>query len=539
MAAPSGPSAAAVDSKSSYLTASSELGFRLISTAHSGISRPRSSNLPRSHGADRFRHDLASFMLEHGLSSTGLVDTGTDHFDLVETVLANGGVEAVLTGGQWAGVGERLNVRAPAELEKLRVTYLEALYPYEQMLARDRLRLRYRGPVTTLPGAGSGSPVAVVSPVTVASAAQAGAPAQHVAAPSAPSAAPAPAEATTVAGAAGGQEAVHEESGAIPLHRFVTSAPAATTREKEELADCTCAICGRVTVPAAEPRICTDEHVFCKLCIRAHLDRTATCPVDGKALLPDSLIASGRVAKSAGRLVVRCARNRDSGNLIPSRRGCLWRGPVTTIQEHEAVDCVFLPIPCPRCGVKFPLRHRDNHTRTCGATETCEYCGEAGLEKNASEKHLATCPAIHVPCPNVCLILDPPPLSISAAEQRVYVPRGDLAAHLDVCPNVRVTCPFSRAGCSAFVTRGTLAEHERIAVDKHLLLLLEKSDGESAGATATREDGSHLAPRGVICKNSSCAKSIASLCDAVERNSQQLRDIQRAMASPENGPQTH
>jgi TRAF-type zinc finger len=266
---------------------------------------------------------------------------------------------------------------------------------------------------------------------------------------------------------------------AMDMTRFVISG---TQREREDLAECTCQICGKITVSDAEPMLCNNEHVFCRACITRHLQSAPTCPVDSAPLTLDQVHYSARVARFASRRQVRCAYHAAPG-AIPSQAGCRWLKTVNDVAAHEAQECAYRPESCVRCRERFPRRARALHELSCGATEPCSYCGKPALAARDMDAHLDVCPAVEVVCPNACLVAAPPVLSVSVAAQRVCVPRRDLHAHLVVCPMAAVACPFAGVGCAAALTRGELDEHVTRETQAHILLLLYETTKKKRAAS--------------------------------------------------------
>ena len=54
------------------------------------------------------------------------------------------------------------------------------------------------------------------------------------------------------------------------------------------------------------------------------------------------------------------------------------------------------------------------------------------------------------------------------------LPRSQLSAHLEVCPNQPLPCPFSKAGCKAELKRRELKDHLHSQLQDHLTMVVEK-----------------------------------------------------------------
>lgn len=96
----------------------------------------------------------------------------------------------------------------------------------------------------------------------------------------------------------------------------------------------------------------------------------------------------------------------------------------------------------------------------------------------------------------------------------------------------RVSCPFAPLGCETMLTRGTRERHEKMAVNEHMLLLLSwRKNGSDNTNTTHNQDFRDLPPKGSICKNANCTKTLASLREAVERHDAELRKMERVLFS--------
>lgn len=53
-------------------------------------------------------------------------------------------------------------------------------------------------------------------------------------------------------------------------------------------------------------------------------------------------------------------------------------------------------------------------------------------------------------------------------------PRSQLSAHLEVCPNQPLPCPFLKTGCKADLTRRELKDHLQTQLQDHLAMVVDK-----------------------------------------------------------------
>lgn len=100
--------------------------------------------------------------------------------------------------------------------------------------------------------------------------------------------------------------------------------------------------------------------------------------------------------------------------------------------DHEANDCILRPYKC-------------------------QYCQYSNSYQDVTEIHQRTCLKYPVNCPYEC---------------GSVMTRYKLMSHIESdCTLVPVQCPFSWAGCSTPVTRGTLPSHVKSNTELHLSLL--------------------------------------------------------------------
>ncbi|KAG7460558.1 TNF receptor-associated factor 5-like, partial [Solea senegalensis] len=91
----------------------------------------------------------------------------------------------------------------------------------------------------------------------------------------------------------------------------------------------------------------------------------------------------------------------------------------------------------------------------------CPHCGQPQQLHLLQEHVQSLCPDVEVDCPNTCF-------------QKVL--RHKLVEHQESCPEVHVSCSYSRFGCSVQGKRGTVDIHEDAAVNHHMLLVLRSND---------------------------------------------------------------
>ena len=191
--------------------------------------------------------------------------------------------------------------------------------------------------------------------------------------------------------------------------------------EKRNLEALQCPVCFEIVL---EPVQTSCGHLFCEKCVRG----VTKCPACREQFtsMPDHF--NNRRVKS---LRVKCPFTAN---------GCKWVGDLGDVGDHEAVQCKFLPKPCP-------------------------YCDFTAMRMEKLQQHLKTCDNHIFRCPNGC----------GAAPSR----RG-LDQHLEECSEQLVHCKFSILGCDAVLPRktmerhiGTSAEHSTAFLLQHMMKLTD------------------------------------------------------------------
>ena len=214
--------------------------------------------------------------------------------------------------------------------------------------------------------------------------------------------------------------------------------------------DLVCRLCKCV---AREPHLtsCCGE-TFCRKCIHRFFADVHPCPAcQAPEFKPWFNV---KYQRKISALEVRCTMQ---------NRGCTWRGNLAGLAAHldlnTAGDCQYVDVQCTECGKQVQKRNVASHlAESCPKREvSCEFCGFTAACDNICNVHWPQCGSYPVPCPNACEIQD--------------VKRGDLDAHLSVCPLGEVKCDFENAGCSMKLQRQDLESHMADNIQQHLVLL--------------------------------------------------------------------
>lgn len=211
--------------------------------------------------------------------------------------------------------------------------------------------------------------------------------------------------------------------------------------------DLICLIC---TFVAREPRQVTCcGRVFCRGCLERHRVDSPKCPNCSRMIssFPDS-----RSERQIRELEVHCS----SYGL-----GCSWVGTLRNLQAHEA-HCSLTRVECPnKCSEVVLRRDLDRHTsELCPRRRfKCPYCHQYGTFRAITSVHMQECPEVVVACPNHCGTRN--------------VTRCQLASHKETCPEEEVLCCYGDVGCSTWLPRRQMAQHEATSQAQHLRLSMQ------------------------------------------------------------------
>ena len=185
-------------------------------------------------------------------------------------------------------------------------------------------------------------------------------------------------------------------------------------------------------------------HHYCHKCV----ERLRTCPLcraKGIHAIRDRFFERSHLNV----LQVRCCER---------AHGCPWTGQLSELKNH-LTDCQWTEVGCPhQCGVLVQRRMLQEHTRECPKRPyTCEHCQLKATFVEITEQHWPVCGKFPVACPNNC--------SVGMVE------RTALPAHLEKCPERKVQCEFSHAGCQWEGVRKELESHLEERWRSHTTLL--------------------------------------------------------------------
>lgn len=196
-------------------------------------------------------------------------------------------------------------------------------------------------------------------------------------------------------------------------------------------------------------------HRFCQHCILSlrELNSVPICPVDKEVIKPQEVFKDNCCKREVLNLHVYCK----------NAPGCNARIILGRFQDHLQ-HCSFQAVPCPNQSCREAMLRKDVKEHLSAycrfREEKCLYCKRDIVVTNLQDHEENSCPAYPVSCPNKCV---------------QTIPRAGVKEHLTVCPEAEQDCPFKHYGCTVKGKRGNLQEHERAALQDHMLLVLEKN----------------------------------------------------------------
>lgn len=211
-----------------------------------------------------------------------------------------------------------------------------------------------------------------------------------------------------------------------------------------------CTICCNILIDAS---IDDCGHLFCKQCIKKHLNIIQACPISGHKLVIESINRLPYKNQIIMQKEVFCS-NKDYE--------CEWRGPLNMLNNHLKLQCQFQLLRCPYslCGESVPKEKFENHKKCCVfAPWICQYC-EHQIESNLRDTHYEDCQNFRINCINNCGEL---------------VMRKEQKNHLTVCNNKVVNCIFTNSGCKFSSNLKCMAKHIKDNQIQHFLFFMNDS----------------------------------------------------------------
>lgn len=182
-------------------------------------------------------------------------------------------------------------------------------------------------------------------------------------------------------------------------------------------------------------------HTFCKDCIQNALktprseDQSFKCPIDRHPLTSktDLVPAAFLITSLLNELDVLCPF---------SDRGCKYEGKKWNISDHVDNLCDYVKVEC-ECGELIQRRYFDKNECVHEQVDCTNNCGEK-VEKYLLNEHLKNnCINVKTDCP-YCKITTSNP---------------ELEQHLDICPEMVISCSAAGFGCLWTDKRSNFEKH--------------------------------------------------------------------------------
>ena len=206
---------------------------------------------------------------------------------------------------------------------------------------------------------------------------------------------------------------------------------------------CKCLICMDPAVNPHQSKCC--GCILCEKCVR----KVETCPKCRKETFCSFMdqVLNRRIRS----LKVSCPNSE-----------CNKKSDLGTILEHLREKCPFELVECRNgCLQKVERDKEAAHAeRECShRVIQCDLCEQRGPYQFITSTHLGECMERTVSCPEAC-----------GNEVR----RRELSAHMIVCPEVVISCPYRPLGCAMDLKRGKMHVHLETHASSHVTFLTEK-----------------------------------------------------------------
>ena len=205
--------------------------------------------------------------------------------------------------------------------------------------------------------------------------------------------------------------------------------------------DLVCLVCHMVARDARQVECC--GKVFCKYCIEEVNSRLGHCPNCRKK--SPNIFTDHHTDRQVKQLKVTCDNE---------EKGCQWTGTLGDYKKHKGA-CDFVEIACSNsCSEMIFQGFIREHLETACQLRLveCEICHQKITYKDVKD-HPEVCPSVEIICPN------------DGCSTNIF--RGQLSAHLNICPQQQIECPYHEVGCSVQILRKDLQEHLQGSIDYH------------------------------------------------------------------------
>ncbi|XP_078604269.1 TNF receptor-associated factor 2-like isoform X2 [Branchiostoma floridae x Branchiostoma japonicum] len=217
-----------------------------------------------------------------------------------------------------------------------------------------------------------------------------------------------------------------------------------------------CSSCGKLL---DEPRQTECGHRYCRTCLE-DLTRTGegkcTAHKCGETIKPGDVFPDKAIEREIEVIPVVCNNVKD---------GCEWEGVVKQVKDHLS-QCDYERLPCihEAQGCQKSIQRKDLATHLqeeCAfRTDACQWC-KSSFPHNRMKEHQKSCPS----APAKCDWCGKKGLTRAQLEEHQKTETGS-------CPNMKIPCNFTPAGCKERMEKKHLHEHQKKSTNVHLNMLL-------------------------------------------------------------------
>ncbi|CAG8030856.1 unnamed protein product [Penicillium salamii] len=276
-----------------------------------------------------------------------------------------------------------------------------------------------------------------------------------------------------------------------------------------------CPICH---CPFVDPVHLQCDHVFCGSCLSSAITTFRSADSDDFPC-PSCRVPAKEISTSVPRLLINmCDEIRVRCPLLTE--GCQEIIPRGHVQSHVEKYCGYRLVPCPDDSCDKMMRSNDVgiKTKCMHAVRFCSRCEENVVEQDFEEHESKLCPVLEVSCAH-CLTV---------------VTRGELDAHVELCPEVAIPCSASKYACPVKIRRPDIKYHEQICP---LVAMGPYFEGQNARLNSLELGMRHLQQRNEIFEDG-LANIRSTLVESTRVNSNSHNNRSSGQSGRDQQPRT-
>lgn len=247
---------------------------------------------------------------------------------------------------------------------------------------------------------------------------------------------------------------------------------------------------------------CVEGHCFCHDCVKA-VDKCPICcdpyngsfvknrPADDYIQAHTVLCKYGPDEPDDGQPCAKKRRKKDKKRSDGSDAEasdppphCVWRGPLSGLQQHLNTNCPFQPIPCKftaiGCNAVTERHLMAKHEQECDyRPQPCEAC-KREFPHRELQNHMEECEEAAVGC--------------ALCHQEVA--RKNMQQHTrECCGEAEIACEFAAVGCEEKVKRKDVGKHAKHFSARHMSLMAAVMAGVKEELRKEKEENTVLTER--------------------------------------------